>query len=125
LKKYHFYAGEYLKSEGSGKNGECDDGNDPAEKSYDIAEGYVIRFYSLHLSEFHNQDCSKSGNTDDDNRPTDNQPFEEICQELPPRSTCKKSVPKSSKPQAPEIRAFVIRPDYSSLARRLCFLMRA
>jgi len=85
--KYCFYADEYLESEGAGEYGKGGDGNDPAEKSYNITEGYVICFDSFNLPKSNNQNCPQGGNTHDYNRPADNQPFEKVCQGSLPRST--------------------------------------
>jgi hypothetical protein len=94
--KYCFYAGEYLKSEGPGEYGKRGDGYDPAEKSYDITERDVICFNLLEFTEFDNQDGPQGGDTNDNNGPTHDQPFEKICHELSPGLPAS-SVPPSLK----------------------------
>jgi hypothetical protein len=123
-KKYSFYAGEYLKSEGPGKYGKRGDGYDPAEKSDDITKRYVICFNLLELTEFDNQDCPQGGDANDNNGPTHDQPFEKIRHELSPGLPTS-SIPYPSKMHGHEDFFLMIPAGYSSLARRLYFLMRA
>ena len=73
-----------LHSQGAGKNGKSDDGDEPAEEGNDKTKGNIICFDVLDLSIFHDEDGAKGCNSHDNDRPAKDEPLEKIGQRTSP-----------------------------------------
>ena len=73
-----------LHSQGAGKNGKSDNGDEPAEEGNYKTKGNIICFDVLDLSIFHDEDGAKGCNSHDNDRPAKDEPLEKIGQRTSP-----------------------------------------